>query len=195
MHGTGASASQEMAAKAVLRAQVVERLKALDPASRAAASESAGAALLALLHRELSPGSPVAVFAPMPTEIGFGSHFAEIAHTFQLAYPRVEDGTLAFRACDESALVPVPGSKLREPPGDAPEVVPHAVVVPGRAFDLRGARLGRGRGYYDRALASAGSALLLGYCHATQVVDRVPELAHDRRVQWLVTDEGARRCA
>ena len=56
-------------------------------------------------------------------------------------------------------------------------------VVPGMAFDRKGHRLGRGKGYYDRMLArlSADNSRLykIGICFSWQLVERVPCDAHD----------------
>lgn len=78
-----------------------------------------------------------------------------------------------------------------EPPADAPLVAPSALdllIVPGLGFDRRGARLGYGGGYYDRTLASAPCAILFAF--ACQEVDEIPEEAHDRRVDGVVTERG-----
>ncbi|MCG3128031.1 MAG: putative protein YqgN [Phycisphaerae bacterium] len=107
---------------------------------------------------------------------------------------------------DELRLVPVlmpsladvrPGAGgIPEPAGDQEIPLPeiNLVVVPGLAFDARGARLGRGRGFYDRFLAqpelrgvSAGMAL------EEQLVAHVPSSPHDVRVQMLVTHRCIRR--
>ncbi|MBQ6379937.1 MAG: 5-formyltetrahydrofolate cyclo-ligase [Prevotella sp.] len=48
-------------------------------------------------------------------------------------------------------------------------------LIPGIAFDARGYRLGRGRGYYDRFLCALGvPPKLLGLCFDFQKVDEVP---------------------
>ena len=62
------------------------------------------------------------------------------------------------------------------------------VMVPGRAFDHAGNRLGRGGGYYDRLLARLPKATTVGVGFDCQVVARVPAEPHDRRVGWLATD-------
>lgn len=64
-----------------------------------------------------------------------------------------------------------------------------AVVVPGLAFDLRGGRLGRGWGCYDRALADYGG-LVVGLAHACQLMARLPREAHDCGVDAVVTPMG-----
>lgn len=47
-------------------------------------------------------------------------------------------------------------------------------VVPGMAFDSRGHRLGRGKGYYDRFLPLLPQAYKIGVCFPFQLVDDVP---------------------
>ncbi len=55
------------------------------------------------------------------------------------------------------------------------------LVVPGVAFTLEGARLGRGKGFYDRYLSqSALHACCVGVCFAHQLVADLPVEPHDR---------------
>lgn len=55
------------------------------------------------------------------------------------------------------------------------------LVVPGVAFTREGARLGRGKGYYDRYLAQDEvHAYCVGVCFAHQLVDELPVEPHDR---------------
>lgn len=80
----------------------------------------------------------------------------------------------------------------REPldPGTA-----DVAIVPGVAFDARGARLGYGGGFYDRFLASLPRRIQrVGFALDVQVVEDVPEEAGDERVDWIVTEERAIRC-
>jgi 5-formyltetrahydrofolate cyclo-ligase len=64
------------------------------------------------------------------------------------------------------------------------------VVVPGVAFDRRGNRLGRGKGWYDRLLARLGrEPTFVGLAYELQLVDRVPTEAGDRKVDYIVTEE------
>jgi len=72
------------------------------------------------------------------------------------------------------------------------------VVTPGLAFDRKGGRLGRGKGYYDRFLSGAragaarrgGSIIACGFCYAAQIVDEVPMGENDAVVDLVVTEEG-----
>lgn len=63
------------------------------------------------------------------------------------------------------------------------------VIVPALAVDHAGHRLGRGAGYYDRALAGAHTvscALLFSH----ELMAEVPHEPHDVRVQMVVTPGG-----
>jgi 5-formyltetrahydrofolate cyclo-ligase len=63
------------------------------------------------------------------------------------------------------------------------------VFVPGVAFDPRGNRLGRGKGWYDRLLARLGrEAIFVALAYEFQVVERVPTEAWDRKVNYIVTE-------
>ncbi|MFA7172966.1 MAG: 5-formyltetrahydrofolate cyclo-ligase [Kiritimatiellia bacterium] len=72
-----------------------------------------------------------------------------------------------------------------------------AFIMPGLAFDMYGARLGFGAGFYDRILSEARSSTrLIGICHDWQVVEDqpIPQEPHDIRVDWIVTDKRTIRC-
>ena len=60
-------------------------------------------------------------------------------------------------------------------------------VIPGVAFDRRGNRLGRGKGYYDRLLPRLTQARKLGICFPYQLVNDIPTDAHDIRMDEIIT--------
>jgi 5-formyltetrahydrofolate cyclo-ligase len=75
---------------------------------------------------------------------------------------------------------------------------PVVVVVPGVGFDARGVRLGRGAGFYDRALADlrrAGLVYAVGVAFECQIVPALPAEAWDERVDWVVTEQRVIGCA
>ncbi|MGW6425428.1 5-formyltetrahydrofolate cyclo-ligase [Nocardia sp. NPDC055053] len=68
------------------------------------------------------------------------------------------------------------------------------VLVPALAVDLRGVRLGRGAGYYDRTLGAVEDGTrLIAVVRDNELVDRLPEEPHDRRMGWAVTPGGGLR--
>jgi 5-formyltetrahydrofolate cyclo-ligase len=63
------------------------------------------------------------------------------------------------------------------------------VIVPGVAFTAEGERLGRGRGHYDRFLASqATHAATIGLCFANRLLPALPTELHDRRVDQVIAE-------
>ena len=64
------------------------------------------------------------------------------------------------------------------------------VLVPGRAFDRKGNRLGRGAGFYDGFMAQEGfRAIRCGVAFACQVLDEIPHTENDLPVTVLVTED------
>ena len=61
------------------------------------------------------------------------------------------------------------------------------IVVPGVAFDSKGNRLGRGRGYYDRFLCQHLDVKRIGICFDFQLVDEVPAEAFDIRMDEVIS--------
>lgn len=63
------------------------------------------------------------------------------------------------------------------------------MLVPALAFDKHGGRLGRGGGYYDRALADYNGPTV-GLIRQAFLLDSVPCQDHDRKVGQIVTEKG-----
>jgi len=60
------------------------------------------------------------------------------------------------------------------------------LLVPGVAFDLLGRRLGRGKGYYDRMLATPGG-VRCGVGFDEQIVSEIPVDPHDAHLNCILT--------
>jgi len=78
-------------------------------------------------------------------------------------------------------------------PVESSEVIPPSVVdaafVPGLAFDLRGNRLGRGRGYYDHLISELREdVVLVGVALERRLFDEIPVEEHDIPMDCIVTE-------
>lgn len=60
-------------------------------------------------------------------------------------------------------------------------------IVPGMAFDSRGNRLGRGKGYYDRFLSKLPDAYKIGLCFAFQKLPGIPTEENDIRMDEVIS--------
>ncbi len=107
----------------------------------------------------------------------------------RVVVPCVEGDEMDFYDYDPAALRPG-AFGIDEPPRLTPcdPARIDLLVVPGVAFTAAGARLGRGRGYYDRYLARSGfRAAVVGVCYGHQLVADLPSEPHDRTVDCVVT--------
>ena len=177
--------------KQALRAQVRARLAGLSPQYRAAA---AAQVVVSLASRpEWARASSVLLFAPLPVELDLWP-LVELALAAgkTVALPAFVPGTSCYAARQiiDVAKDIVPGKfGVREPAEGCVEVPLNQldlVLVPGIAFDARGGRLGRGKGFYDRLLASVRGTKC-GVAFDDQLVDAVPVGPHDIRLNCILT--------
>jgi 5-formyltetrahydrofolate cyclo-ligase len=140
------------------------------------------------------------LFAALPDEIPTRPLY-EMARSVgkRLLWPRIaEPGRLEFVPCRRwEDLVPERYGVLVPPPGQQGVALGHEdlLLVPGVAFDLRGGRLGRGGGYFDRALGEIGEGgpLSVGVGFEFQLVEEVPREPHDRVVGAVLTERRLER--
>jgi len=60
-------------------------------------------------------------------------------------------------------------------------------IIPGMAFTLQGARLGRGKGFYDRTLPLINKAFKLGVAFPCQIVNDLPTNGNDVFMDQIIT--------
>jgi 5-formyltetrahydrofolate cyclo-ligase len=124
-------------------------------------------------------------FMPLPGEPDwFGDHPPVDK---LVAYPRVGEDGMTFFFSSEFRVGPL---GVNEPLGGRIASHPDLVLVPGLAFDATGARLGRGKGFYDRWLAANAAVPALGVCFKCQILETLPLESHDTRVNAIVTEDG-----
>jgi 5-formyltetrahydrofolate cyclo-ligase len=103
--------------------------------------------------------------------------------------------TMTFRFVDDPSQLVENPIGLREPSPELPPASPgdlEVIVVPALALDLRGHRIGYGRGHYDRTLpAFAPPASTVGVAFDFQILAEVPVTEGDVAVGWIVTDARA----
>ena len=98
-------------------------------------------------------------------------------------------GPMVFRRWAPGMDMPLDRHGIPHPP-DGELLVPDVVLVPCNAFDAAGYRIGYGGGYFDRTLAVMNPvAVGLGFEFAR--VDDVGPQAHDRAMDWILTERGA----
>jgi 5-formyltetrahydrofolate cyclo-ligase len=115
-----------------------------------------------------------------------------------IVMPRVvgRNQPLDFHLWEAGAELVRGGFGLSQPARDWPKLAPDLLIVPLLAFDQEGYRIGYGAGYYDRTISGLRQAkpvVAAGFAFAAQEFPAVPHLAHDERLDWIVTENGARK--
>lgn len=101
--------------------------------------------------------------------------------------PRVNGVNLEILPYDETRLE-LGAFHIEEPTGQntIPAEEIELVIVPAVAYDRSGNRLGRGKGFYDRLLATT-KATKIGVGYEFQIVDEIPAEPHDVKMDMVIT--------
>ena len=175
-----------------LRREMVARRAALSVAEHDALSARIVAHALAAL-----PAPVVAAFCwPIkhePDVRGLLAAWARAGVRTALPVVVAEGQPLAFREwTPETPLAP---DRYGIPtPTAGAWLTPDLILLPLNGFDAAGYRLGYGGGYFDRTLAAlAPRPLAVGVGFEINRIDSIRPEAHDQRLDWIVTENGAFR--
>jgi 5-formyltetrahydrofolate cyclo-ligase len=161
------------------------------------AEKSALITARALALPQLAAAGTVGAYASIGNEVATGDLLAALLSAGKnLVLPVVKgDGFMEFRAVTDLGRL-TPGvfgiPEPREGELCPPEKI-DLLFIPGLAFDRRGGRLGRGKGYYDRYLAHAAARrpdqIKVGLAFSRQLMAAVPRDDWDLLMDLLVTEE------
>jgi 5-formyltetrahydrofolate cyclo-ligase len=167
-------------------------------------------ARLAARHLHLRPGMRVALYRALPEELDTRPLISLCrALGCRLYFPRITDYRSARMRFFAAQAETTNGGDINrfgivEPTAHCTSIAARAldlVLVPVVGFDARGARLGMGKGYYDRAFAFRRMRLhwhhprLIGIAFEIQHVERIESTRHDVRLDGIVTEKEYRKCS
>jgi 5-formyltetrahydrofolate cyclo-ligase len=180
--------------KAALRATALSARRELTRGQRQAASQAVVDRLRGL--SELRRVDSILLYAAVADELDVGGLVRPLREAgVRTLLPRVRGDHLEIVAASDLLTLTLGYRGIHEPAG--PPIDPalvDAAIVPGVAFDLRGTRLGRGGGHYDRLLATLPrDCVRVGVCFSCQLVPMVPREPHDEPVDVIVTDRAFHR--
>ena len=190
---SGMSNSNVADDKKLLRAQLAKQRPALS--AQSGVSQKLQQAITELATQ--TNAKVVAAYLPFGSEPDIGGFIAAAAGLgIRLIMPvSVADGTLRWVNYDGRMAPGIFG--FAEPIGE-PATVADAdlILVPASAVDATGARLGKGKGYYDIALSSVGNAAkTAAVVYDQEVLNKVPTEPHDQTMDYLVTPSGFKAAA
>jgi len=161
----------------------------MTPAERAALGRRAQRRLLAM--DEYKRAETVLTYIALDDEVSTDEINADaLARGKRLGAPFVdremhtmEARVFAGRMRRGAYGIPEPAETSEIDPGEI-----DFIIVPGRAFDKSGGRVGRGAGYYDRFLAKSSRAVKCALGFECQLLEAVESLPHDVRLDFIVTE-------
>ncbi len=169
-----------------IRRKIKAQKALLNDDERKAAAERA----FALLEKTAAfvMAENVLMYHSLPDELSTHSFLEKWNRRKRFFLPRVNGVNLDILPYDRSTLR-LGAFQIEEPEGDNTVQMEHidAVIVPSVAYDRKGNRVGRGKGYYDRLLADT-AAVRIGMAYDFQLVDEIDVEPHDVGVDIIITD-------
>ena len=165
--------------------QAMKRLTLLHQAERQTLSERVTAKVLSEPH--LQAARVVMLYSSLPDEVDTEQLIAVLQRQGKrILLPVVQGDNMIAVEVSADTRYHTGSFGIKEP-----EPLPYqgeidVVIVPGRAFDKQGHRLGRGGGYYDRFLADR-STYKIGICFPCQLLDEIPHDIHDIPMDCVIT--------
>ncbi len=135
----------------------------------------------------------IALYYPIDNELNclpLGEQLWARGHKICLPIIVAENKPLVFRVWQRGQKLFDGGHGTKVPNENEPIIVPNIIIMPLVAFDKNGARLGFGKGYYDRTVANmANKPLLVGYGFALQEVEHIDNESHDVGLDFVVSEK------
>ncbi len=171
--------------------EIRRRIKAQKSLLTDAERRSAAAAVFAAVERTAAflLADRILVYNSLPDELSTRNFLDKWASRKRFFLPRVNGVNLELLPYERTRLH-LGAFHIEEPDGDEtvdPESM-DLVIVPAVALDAAGNRLGRGRGFYDRLLAST-RATTIGVGYDFQLIaDGLPVEPHDVALDIVITE-------
>ena len=186
--------------KPLIRKSALGKRNAIAPKERE--SMSGIIAQNALSLREVQSAKMIACFLPIGSEVATRPLIEKLLSLGKQVCIPVEENHKEVQALKFARLFSL-GDRLATSGHGAQEPVEKDFVdpksiglffVPGTAFDRGGARLGWGRGFYDRFFGyTKARGFRIGLAYGFQVVEFIPVEGHDVLMDALVTENGVLR--
>lgn len=131
----------------------------------------------------------VLLYHSLPDELSTHDFLRKWSGRKHFYLPRVNGVNLDILPYDQSNLA-MGAFHIEEPQGDETADIRciELIIVPAVAYDRRGNRVGRGKGYYDRLLSDT-TATKIGVGYDFQLIEEdIPAEQHDVAVDIVITD-------
>lgn len=180
---------EKLMEKTLLKKELRRNIKGLRLMLSQLEKEQAAEEVFARLERTAAflMADHILMYHSLPDELSTHKFLAKWKDLKHFYLPRVNGVNLDILPYDESRLE-LGSFHIEEPQGDStvdPDDI-ELMIIPAVAFDRRGNRLGRGKGFYDRLLQST-RATKIGVGYEFQLLDELPAEEHDIPVDMVIT--------
>lgn len=178
--------------KAEIRKQIRELKRAVSPEEKLCRSE-------VIMHQvevlpEFLKTQVVLLYWSMADEVQTHAFVNRWYRDKMLLLPCVDGDDLRLRQyTGPECMVAGEQFGIGEPDASLPEYTDldavEMIIVPGVAFDHKGNRMGRGRGFYDRLLKSTPNAMKIGVAYDFQMLNSIPVEPHDVKMDRVISEK------
>lgn len=173
----------------MIRRQMIAHRRASSQTEKQKASQTISKTLLA--RPECKKTTAICVYVSLPDEVDTTTLLRAFIHQKKtVVVPRVAGKELKLHRIRTLRDLRKGSFGIAEAKRSCPEVETSYVdlfIVPGVAFDRKGYRLGRGRGYYDRLLSHV-QVPKIGLAYSFQIVPRLPHKEYDIPMDIVITE-------
>ncbi|MBP3390347.1 MAG: 5-formyltetrahydrofolate cyclo-ligase [Clostridia bacterium] len=149
--------------------------------------------------KEYRPAKTILIYMSTPIEIDtIGIIKKAWADGKRVAVPRCIPDTrdMEFHYIESLDQLSIGSFSVMEPNPDLPVVTDFSgclMIVPGMHFDMKGYRIGYGKGYYDRYMVRF-TGISAGLCYSAELKPFLYHGKYDRHVDIVVTDKRIKTC-
>ena len=178
--------------KNTLRRLLLAKRKALTASEIEAASRAIQEQFLT--SSEYARSRILALYVPIHNEAGTDAIFAAAVNAAKtVLYPAVVGESLEFRRVDHLRDLRRGAFGIPEPL-DSCDVIDQCmadlIVIPGVGFDLKGKRVGYGKGFYDKFLSELPKKVeKIGIAFSIQELEEIPRMPHDILLDTIITEK------
>lgn len=173
-----------------IRRQMIVKRRAIPDATRRLADVRIEEQLLS--RDEIRFSKTVCLYVSLPDEVNTHALIGKfLADKKTVILPKVEHSTLSLYAISSLGDVVKGSYGVFEPASYCLSVLSFAVdifIVPGVAFDMRGFRLGYGKGYYDKLLSGV-TVPKIALAYDIQCIAEVPSTSYDVPVTLVISEK------
>lgn len=139
------------------------------------------------MDEDFMKAGTVMLYNALPDEVQTQGFIERWRHKKSIVLPTVVGDDIIPVRLDECTGFAVGDFNIMEPQNEPYHGGYDLIVVPGVAFDRKGNRIGRGKGYYDRFLCKHLDVRRIGICFDFQLVDEVPTEPTDIKMDKVIT--------